>query len=79
MENKKPSNPRMTHPDGMYASEARNEDCYYLRDHFATNVIIGLYSALPERATLDSPAYWVETAYDIAEAMLLEREKRNSK
>ena len=32
---KNPSNPRMTNPDGMYASEARNEDCVTLRDHYA--------------------------------------------
>jgi hypothetical protein len=35
METKKPSNPRMHNPDGMYASEARSEDCVTLRDHFA--------------------------------------------
>lgn len=34
-ENKKPSNPRMSHPDGMYASEARSEDFFSLRDYFA--------------------------------------------
>lgn len=35
METKKPSNPRMSNPDGVYASEARLEDCFTLRDHFA--------------------------------------------
>lgn len=37
MENnlKKPSNPRMQNPDGIYAGEARAEDFFSLRDHFA--------------------------------------------
>ena len=33
--NDKPSNPRMQNPDGMYASEARAEDFFSLRDHYA--------------------------------------------
>ena len=45
----KPSNPRMTNPDGMYASEARAEDCFSLRDHYAGLAMQGL---------LANPQYW---------------------
>lgn len=34
-ENTRPENPRMHNPDGVYASEARLEDYFSLRDHFA--------------------------------------------
>ena len=35
MNNAKDINPRMTNPDGMYASDARSEDCFTLKDHYA--------------------------------------------
>jgi len=72
---KKPSNPRMKNLDGVYASEARLEDCVTLRDHFAGQIIMGIYSASKERADLDKPKAWVELAYEIADTMLIERSK----
>lgn len=47
-------------------------------DAFAMNAIQGLYAADPERASKDSPGYWAEWAYDIAEAMYVEKIKRES-
>lgn len=40
----KPSNPRMSNPDGVYASEARLEDCVTLRDNFAGLALQALLS-----------------------------------
>jgi len=71
----KPSNPRMRNLDGVYASEARLEDFASLRDHFAGQVIMGIYSASKERADMDKPKAWAELAYEIADAMLIERSK----
>jgi len=39
------SNPRMHNPDGIYASEARGEDYYSLRDYFAGKAMNGYLSA----------------------------------
>ena len=49
-----------------------------LRDYFAGQAIIGIYSANKERAEIDKPEYWAETAYDIADAMLKFREKQST-
>lgn len=46
-----------------------------LRDYFAGQAIIGIYSANEDRATMDRPDSWAETAYEIADAMMKERIK----
>lgn len=48
-------------------------------DVFAMNALQGLYAADPERASKDSPKYWAEWAYDIAEAMYEEKVKRQTR
>lgn len=50
-----------------------------LLDAFAMSVLNGLYASVPDRATKDSPEYWADTAYDIAEAMYAEKMKRQYK
>ena len=72
---KKPSNTRMHNPDGMYASEARSEDCVTLRDIFANSAMQGIMS--------NSSVFGVKTmynddiarlAYSIADELLKQRE-----
>jgi len=47
-------------------------------DVFAMHVLSGLYASNEERASKDSPDYWAETAYDIAEAMYKEKIRREN-
>lgn len=69
----KPSNPRMQNPDGMYASEARNEDFYSLRDFFAGNFLQGhlaseYYAGM--NTSKENLIGIAKTAYLFADAML---------
>lgn len=71
------SNPRMHNPDGMYASEARNEDYFSLLDYFAGQALNGIcacsldnYGAISNNA---EPDYIANKCYDIATAMLKRR------
>lgn len=69
-----------TKPNNQYAFPQTDQqgNCYTgmsLRDYFAGQAIIGIYSAHKERAEVDSPEYWAETSYEIADAMLKFREK----
>jgi hypothetical protein len=77
-ENKKPSNPRMHNPDGMYASEARNEDFVSLRDYFANSAMQGMISTFNDKTSFDTFKHCAEdlaiTSYQIADAMLKQRE-----
>ncbi len=73
MENTKPSNPRMHNPDGMYASEARAEDFYSLRDHFANSAMQGIISANTESFANGMGINFKNLAiesYEIADEML---------
>lgn len=76
--NKKPSNPRMHNPDGLYASEARLEDCVTLRDYFANSAMQGYLSshAHPEASNPLNGRYdeMAKESYSIADAMLKQRE-----
>jgi len=79
MGNKKPSNPRMTHPDGTYASEARKEDYVTLRDDLASKAMQGLLS---NNSMIDSTGekefkWLAETSYQIADEMLKQRDVEN--
>lgn len=88
LENKKPSNPRLHNPDGMYASEARNEDCVTLRDIFANSAIqkpvitkprgifnyIKWFFGLSYRGNNLTAEVIAQNAYCVADAMLKERE-----
>jgi hypothetical protein len=75
---KKPSNPRMHNPDGMYASEARSEDCVTLRDIFANSAMQSILSAgitvKTEADVLEAYDYAAKNSYLIADAMLKQRE-----
>ena len=78
MEARKPSNPRMHNPDGMYASEARNEDCVTLRDIFANSAMQAIMSKgitiSGESEVKEAFEYLSKTAYLLADAMLKQRE-----
>jgi hypothetical protein len=81
MGKEKVSNPRMTNPDGMYASEARGEDCVTLRDDFAGKAMQGFLSN-PQYSVMFSgnngcpvPDYIATLAYEIADEMLKARQK----
>lgn len=75
--NKIISNPRMSNPDGMYASEARAEDYFSLRDHFAGLAMQG-YVASEYGAGIhcdrEDMQYLASSFYDMADAMLKQRE-----
>jgi hypothetical protein len=75
---KKPSNPRMHNPDGLYASEARLEDCVTLRDYFANSamqsIVGGGLNVKNEEAILEAYDYVAKNAYLLADAMLKQRE-----
>ena len=78
-ENKKPSNPRMHNPDGMYASEARLEDCVTLRDYFANSAMQGLLSSYIGSSDVYSDIRFKseeisKRVYQLADAMLKQRE-----
>lgn len=47
-----------------------------LLDDFAKAAMQGIYAAEPNRAAIDPPEYWVGYAYDVAQAMMQERERR---
>jgi len=75
---KKPSNPRMHNPDGMYAGAARNEDFFSLRDEIAIKAMVTILS----KGITISDENMVKQAYDavafnsylISDAMLKQRE-----
>lgn len=69
---KKVSNPRMSHPDGQYASEARSEDYFSLRDHFAGLAMQAMISRQDKREGWSSESS--TQAYFIADEMLKVRE-----
>ena len=79
-ENKKPSNPRMTNLDGMYAAEARAEDFFSLRDYFANSAMQGILSNPNWMKEYKNEKYLMQSdiaskvAYDYADAMLKQRE-----
>lgn len=66
------SNPRMTHPDGMYAAEARSEDYVSLRDHFAGLAMQGFLAHYGNNGTWDNLS---EMSYQVADAMLKARKE----
>jgi hypothetical protein len=72
----KPNNPRMTHPDGMYASEARSEDFVSLRDEFAKSAMQGMISnrGMYDVITESAIKSLSKESYLIADAMLKQRE-----
>ena len=78
--NKIPSNPRMTNPDGVYASEARLEDCVTLRDEIAMRAMQG-HLASEYGAMVHSDDYnrkaLAQESYKIADMMLEAREETN--
>jgi hypothetical protein len=75
----KPSNPRMSNPDGVYASEARLEDCVTLRDNFAGIALQGILNnglkINDESKVLEAYEAVSLNAYLIADAMLKVRQK----
>lgn len=78
MESKKPSNPRMHNPDGIHASEARNEDCVTLRDYFANSAMQGHLASeygAGIHCTKENQELLAEAFYNIADAMLKQREQ----
>jgi hypothetical protein len=64
----------MHNPDGMYASEARNEDCVTLRDLFAAKAMQGFLSDISKFTTIASHECCAKEAYELADAMLKQRE-----
>jgi hypothetical protein len=70
---KKISNPRMSNPDGMYASEARAEDYYSLRDHFAGQYLQGHLASeyyAGQNTSKENLIGIAKCAYFFADAML---------
>ena len=71
------SNPRMYNPDGMYASEARNEDYVSLRDEIAIRCLQG-HLASEYGVMMHSDDYnrkaLAQEFYKIADIMLEVRE-----
>lgn len=76
------SNPRMSNPDGVYASEARAEDYFSLRDHFAGLAMQSLLSQpnIGEILKLSGAKQMIDgdnaisiTSYRISDAMLFQR------
>jgi len=53
----------------------KNKESTDLRDRFAGKALQGILSSNPARSERDTPIYWAETAYQFADAMLIEREK----
>ena len=76
--NKIPSNPRMSNPDGVYASEARLEDCVTLRDEIAMRAMQG-HLASEYGVMVHSDDYnrkaLAQEFYKIADEMLKVREE----
>lgn len=62
----------MTHPDGMYAAEARSEDYVSLRDHFAGLAMQGEITRCVSGYNFEDTA---RTAYMMADAMLKARKE----
>lgn len=74
-------NPRMINPDGMYASEARSEDFFSLRDHFAGLAMqghIASYYGVCVQCDKENKEALAISFYDMADAMLIERSKQIS-
>jgi len=71
-----PAFPAVLPPDEKKGWDAVHFEGMTLRDYFAAKVIQGIYSAETNRATMDKSNEWVEYAYDVANAMLLERTKQ---
>jgi sigma54-dependent transcription regulator len=76
--NKIPSNPRMSNPDGVYASEARLEDCVTLRDEIAMRALQGhlaseYYAGM--NSNKENLLGIARTMYLFADAMLEVREE----
>lgn len=70
---KKPSNPRMSNLDGVYASEARLEDCVTLRDHFAGLALQAMISNPNIKRPNQKKSEFIEfskRAYQYADAMI---------
>lgn len=65
----------MSHPDGTFASQARDEDCFYLLDYFAAKVMT---KYLCNENYNQNPSEIAKMSYDMAEKMLIERDKRNN-
>lgn len=69
----KPSNPRMSNPDGVYASEARLEDCVTLRDEIAMRAMQGHLSSeygILHSSDKHNDAMLCIRFYEFADAML---------
>ena len=73
MNKAKDINPRMTNPDGMYASEARSEDCFTLKDHYAGLAMQYFIDANNGNFSQSD----AKQAFYIAETMLEVREENN--
>ena len=71
-----PAFPVLLPADDKKGPEALHFEGMTLKDYFAAKVIQGIYSAETDRATMDKSSEWVEYAYDVANAMLLERAKQ---
>lgn len=79
-ETKKPSNPRMHNPDGMYASEARNEDFVTLRDEIAMRALQGHLASeyyTGQNTSEENLIGIAKNMYSFADAMLKIREIEN--
>jgi hypothetical protein len=87
---KKISNPRMSNPDGMYASEARLEDCVTLRDyahvHFMSAIISNAdtmreitktYNSSQKDKRIDFEELVAKISFSYADAMLKIRSENN--
>lgn len=87
---KKPSNPRMSNPDGMYANEARAEDCVTLRDyahvHFMSAIISNAdtmreitktYNSAPKYKRVDFEELVAKLSFSYADAMLKVRSEND--
>lgn len=69
----KPSNPRMSNPEGVYASEARLEDCVTLRDEIAMRAMQGYLSSeygILHSSDKHNDAMLCIRFYEFADAML---------
>lgn len=81
-ETKTPSNPRMQNPYGVFAGEARNEDFFSLRDHFAGLAMQAslaspeLMEVVSETSIKDGSVFdaIAKASYKAADAMLKQRE-----
>ncbi len=86
-ENKKPSNPRMHNPDGIYAEDAMREDCVTLRDYaqikFMSAIILNAdtmreitksWTQAPKNNRCDFEEMIAKIGGSYADAMLKQRE-----